>query len=139
MEHLDNAPPEWRQGAQGYFKRAASQFGQFAADDSIRSGLAAAAGLDTRYRRCECSGSGRRTVHAIRWSFVTRNNEGKTRFDWPRLAGAYGSGFVMDAWYPERFGPKDAFRQGHTEFGAAIGGNLLREFTPEIKRLLRRN
>ena len=136
-QQLGNAPPEWRQGAEGYFKRSGSQFAQFAIDDTIRSGLAAAAGLDTRYRSCECAGAGRRALHAIGWSFVTRNNEGKTRFDWTRLAGAYGSGFALNAWYPARFGPKDAFREGTTEFGSAIGGNILREFTPDIKRVLR--
>ncbi len=137
-QQIANAPPEWHQGAKAYFKRSGSSFGQFLADDSVRTVLAAAAGLDTRYHLCGCEGAKARVLYAIKWTFITRNHEGKVRFDWARFSGDYAGAFIANAWYPDRYGVKDALRSGHQQAAFEIGGNILREFTPEIKRLFHR-
>ncbi len=136
--HLGNSPPEWQQGAKGYSRRVGSQFGQFTINNSIRSGLAAAAGYDTRYQRCNSAGGGKRTLHAIKWTFLTRNREGKARFDWARVAGAYASGFIANTWYPDRFGPRDALRIGNQQYGFDFAGSVFEEFLPDWKKLFRR-
>jgi len=138
LQQLGDAPPEWRQGTKAYFERTGSSFGQFLIDDTVRTGLSAAAGLDTRYHLCKCSGIKPRVLHAIKWTFITRNNEGKVRVDWPRFAGDYAGAFASNAWYPDRYSYKDALRSGHQQAAFEIGSNLLKEFKPEIRKLLHR-
>jgi hypothetical protein len=40
-------------------------------------------------------------------------------------------------WYPDRFDPlKDGVRLGTQQLPFIVGANLLREFSPELKRVL---
>jgi len=134
---LAHDPPEWRQGFAGYSRRSASAFGVFTIQATVHQGAAAALGYDPRYRRCDCGGFWRRSGHAIKWSFLTRNASGQTRFDVPALAGAYGAGMLPIFWYPHRFNPlTDGVRIGNQEVGFYVGLNVLREFAPEIKQRL---
>ncbi len=136
---LAKDPPEWGQGVGGYARRTATLFGTFAIQASAQEGLAAALGYDPRHMRCECQGAGRRLAHGIVWSFLTKNNEGQTRFNIPVVAGAYAAGMVPLLWYPDRYSPlKDGFRRGSQQLGFAVGANLIAEFSPELKRFFRR-
>jgi hypothetical protein len=136
---LANEPREWKQGLEGYGRRSASNFGLFLMQTTIHEGAAAASGYDPRYSRCECRGALRRTRHAIVWSFVTRNREGRLRPDIPAISAAYGSGMLATYWYPSRFSPlTDGVRTGNQQLGFQIGVNVIREFGPEIKRAILR-
>lgn len=137
LGQIGNAPPEWGQGVEGYAKRSANDVGSFAIQETILQGGSALLGYDPRYIHCDCRGFARRTGHAILWSFVTKNREGKTRVDLPTLAGAYGSGMLSVYWYPARFNPlTDGVRFGTQQVGYDVGVDVLREFSPEILRLL---
>jgi len=132
-------PPEWGQGAAAYARRSASWLGVFGVEETIHHGGAAALGYDPRYLRCGCKGFFRRSGHAIKWSFVTKNTAGQTRLDLPVLAGAYGGGMLSTYWYPSRYQPlKDGVRVGHQEMGFVVGLNLINEFGPELKRVFTR-
>ncbi len=136
---LANDPPEWRQGAAGYGRRSVSLLGLFAMDVTIHEGGAAVLGYDPRYFHCKCTGLLPRTGHALVWSFITHDNKGRVRIDFPALAGAYGSGMLSMYWYPHRYSPlTDGVRVGTQDLGFQIGVNVLREFGPEIKRVFRR-
>lgn len=129
-------PPEWRQGASGYGRRMGSWIGVFGIEETVHHGGAAALGYDPRYSRCNCGGFLRRSGHAIKWSFVTKNQAGRTRLDVPALAGAYAGGIISTYWYPNRYQPmKDGVRTGHQEIGYGIAFHLIDEFTPELKRV----
>jgi hypothetical protein len=86
------APPEWGQGAEGFAKRTASGFGLIEIDTAVHNGLSAAMGLEPRYIKCDCQGFLRRTGHAVKMSFLTWDNQGRTRLDLPSMAGAYAGG-----------------------------------------------
>jgi hypothetical protein len=138
-EQLAKDPPEWRQGTEGYAKRAGSLFATFAIQASVQEGTAAALGYDPRRLRCECQGGGRRLAHAFAWSLLTKNEAGATRFNFPVVAGAYAGGMLPLLWYPDRYSPlKDGFRRGSQQLGFAVGANLIAEFSPELKRFFRR-
>ncbi len=136
---LGNAPPEWGQGVAGYARRSASNFGVFTAQITMYEAGAAVLGLEPRYQHCGCKGFVRRTGHAFKWSFVTYNNEGQLRLNIPTVAAAYGSSMLSMAWYPDRFHPlTDGVREGNQEMGFAVGVNIIKEFSPELKRIFRR-
>lgn len=133
----DKRPPEWGQGFDGYSKRTADFVATSAIEYTVRDATSAALGYDPRYIRCECKGAGRRLAHAFVWSFLTKNEQGHTRFNSPMLAGAYAGEMVPYFWYPNRYSPlKDGYRTGSQEVGITVGLNIFREFTPELRRLV---
>jgi hypothetical protein len=135
---LTKDPPEWGQGLAGYSKRAGTFFATYAIQDAVHEAGDAALGYDPRYIHCECKGGVRRIAHAVAWSFLTKNDQGRTRFNAPVVAGAYASEIVPYLWYPTRYSPlKDGFRGGSQEIGITVGLNIIREFGPEFKRLFR--
>jgi len=125
-----NSPPEWRQGAEGYGRRFASNFGIATVGTTARYGLAAVFKEDTLYYRCECSGLSPRMRHALISSFTARRGlDGHRVFSIAAIAAPYaGSAAAVYGWYPDRFGAKDAFRMGNYTLLAGIGENIALEF-----------
>jgi len=45
---------------------------------------------------------------------------------------------ISALWYPARYDPmKDGVRWGSQQMGFSVGINILKEFTPELKRLIK--
>lgn len=131
---LGNDPPDWGQGTKGYAKRTAALLGRFTMQTTVHQAASAALGYDPRYLSCDCKGFLRRSGHAIKWTLLTRNNDGETRLDFPKMAGAYGSGMLSMYWYPSRFNPlTDGVRAGNQQMGFEFGVSVIREFSPELK------
>jgi hypothetical protein len=125
-----NAPPEWKQGVQGYSKRFGSDFGIAAISTTTRYGLAQAFREDTLYYRCECKGVFPRLRHAVISTLAARRGEdGHRVFFFPALVAPYaGSLTAVYAWYPGRYNGKDAFRMGNYTMLGYVGGNIGLEF-----------
>lgn len=134
---LGRDPHEWGLGAQGYWHRVGNHMGRAAIRGSIEAGLAAALHYDTRYHRLPGDKGLHRARHALRRTFFTRNEDGKTVLDVPNLAGIYGADMLSTYWRPHRFTP---FGSGvrAANFGLAFqtAGNLGKEFGPDLKRLI---
>ena len=130
INQWSNAPPEWGQGARGFGKRFGSDFGIAAIGTSTRYGLAEAFREDTLYYRCDCRGLFPRLRHAVISTFTGRHGEdGHRFFSFSAFASPYaGSMIAVHAWYPDRFGAKDAFRMGNYTLLANLGGNIALEF-----------
>lgn len=139
FNHTSNRPPEWGQGAEGYFHRVGDRFGRFAVQDVITHGTAAALGHEVRYVRCECKGLFPRVAQAIAQNFVALNSQGNWAPNYARVAGTFGSEIAGNYWWPERTRNSSIiFRGVAIQFGVNTGLNLFREFTPEVKRIFKR-
>jgi hypothetical protein len=125
-----NAPPEWRQGAEGYGKRFGSDFAIAAAATTARYGLSEAFKEDALYYRCECRGFLPRFSHAALSTLTARRGEdGHRVFSFPALVAPYaGTMTAVYGWYPDRFGAKDAFRMGNYSLLLYAAGNVSLEF-----------
>ena len=125
-----NSPLEWGQGAEGFGKRFGSDFGIAAVGTTTRYGLAEAFKEDTLYYRCECGGPFPRLRHAVISALTGRRGpDGHRVFSFSALAAPYaGSVIAVHAWYPDRFGAKDAFRMGSYSLLSYMGGNIALEF-----------
>jgi hypothetical protein len=135
ISQLSDRPPEWKQGFKGYARRSGSQLGTLALQATIQEGGAAMLGYEPRYIRSASKGVLPRFGHAIGWTFLTYDSNGRKRFNIPAVAGAYGSGMISTAWYPGRFTAlHDGVRAGNQEMGVAVGVSILREFSPELRR-----
>jgi hypothetical protein len=126
----DNAVPEWKQGAEGYGKRFASDFSIAAVGTTTRYALARAFKEDTLYYRCECKGFFPRLSHAVISTITARRgDDGHRVFSVPDLVALYaGSMTAVYAWYPDRYNYKDAFRMGNYSLLGYLGGNIALEF-----------
>jgi hypothetical protein len=130
INQLDNAPPEWGQGAEGYGKRFASDFGIAAVTTTTRYGLAKVFHEDTLYYRCECKGFLPRLNHAVISTFTSRRGEdGHRGFSFSSLVAPYaGTMTAVYGWYPNRYDAMDGFRMGNYSLLGYIGGNIALEF-----------
>jgi hypothetical protein len=73
----------------------------------------------------------------LKWSFLTHSSSGREVFDVPQLMGAYGSGMMSRTWYPPHYSSLvQGVQAGHIQEGFAVGVHLIREFSPEIHRVL---
>jgi hypothetical protein len=125
-----NAPPEWKQGAEGYGKRFGSDFGIAAVTTTTRYALSAAFKEDALYYRCECKGLFPRLRHAVISTLTARRGEdGHRVFSFPALVAPYaGTMTAVYAWYPGRYDAKDGFRIGNYSLLGYVGGNIALEF-----------
>ena len=130
INQLGNSPPEWGQGPDGFGRRFGSDFAIAAIGTTTRYGLAEAFREDNMYYRCDCSGPFPRLRHAV-ISTVTgrRGEDGHRVISFSALAAPYaGSMVAVYAWYPDRYGAKDAFRMGNYSMLGYMGGNIALEF-----------
>jgi hypothetical protein len=130
INQADNTPPEWRQGAEGYGKRFASNFAIAGVSTTTRYALARAFREDTLYYRCACKGVFPRLSYAVISTFVSRRgDDGHRVFSLPALVAPYaGTMTAVYAWYPGRYGAKDGFRMGTYSLLGYMGGNVALEF-----------
>lgn len=132
---IGNDPKEWTRSWEGYGKRVGTTFALFTIDTGVHEAGDAMLGLDPRYFRCRCRGGLQRTWNAVEMSFLAYDSKGRKRFDLPQLAGAYGSAMLVTTWYPKRYDPLvQGVHMGHQQMGFVVGINLIREFSPELKR-----
>jgi hypothetical protein len=130
LNQFTNSPPEWQQGVEGYSKRFGSNFGIAAVATTTRYGLAEALKEDTLYYRCDCTGIFPRVRHALFSTLTARQgSDGHRVFSLPALIAPYaGTMTAVYAWYPNRYGAKDAFRMGSYSLLAYAGSNISLEF-----------
>lgn len=133
---LNNGPPTWGQGAEGYSKRFANRFGRFALKETYQAAGAAALGHEVRFVRSERSGFLPRAAHALTANFVTYDRNGRRTPHVARVGSVFAAEFTGDLWMPA--GHRDAstaLRGVGMELGASTAFSLIREFAPELKRI----
>jgi hypothetical protein len=129
-------PPEWQQGAAGLSRRFGSNLGVTAVGNATRFGLGELLNNDTSFYRCRCRGAWPRLQHAVLSALIARKrSNGDPVFSVPGLVAPYAATLTaVYAWYPARYGAKDAFRMGNYTLLGTVGGNLTFEFMPDRVR-----
>ena len=138
-DHLDNRPESWDQGAEGYLRRVGDRFARFTLSSALEHAGATVSGQDPRYVRCKCDGFWRRFGHASQMTLLTYNSEGQKRFFWSRFAGAFGGEAISAAWNPEVRWDVRGYQGAIQQVGATWVFNVIREFSPDIKRVFARH
>jgi hypothetical protein len=130
INQVQNTPPEWKQGVDGYRKRFGSDFAIAGVTTTTRYALSEAFHEDTLYYRCECKGKFRRLSHAVISTFTARRgDDGHRVFSFPDLVAPYaGTMTAVYGWYPGRYNYKDAFRMGNYSLLGYVGANIGLEF-----------
>jgi hypothetical protein len=130
INQVQNTPPEWKQGAEGYGQRFGSDFGIAAVTTTTRYALSEVLREDTLYYRCECKGVFPRLRHAVISTFTARRGvDGHRVFSFPDVVAPYaGTMTAVYGWYPGRYNYKDAFRMGNYSLLGYVGANISLEF-----------
>lgn len=135
-DHARNFPESWGRGGGGFAKRFGSQYGQFAADETIEFAMSGWRQEDPRYHRREIGSVGGRTGYALGALFWTYNEKGAKTVASARLMGIYGGWAIATVgWLPESEKSFSAlmFNAGLNVLTKA-GANVFREFWPDAKR-----
>jgi len=133
--HLSDEPPQWGQGAEGYFRRAGNRFARFTMRDTMEAAGAAAIGHDVRYIKCDCTGFFPRFGHALAMGFVTLDRNGKYAPAYARYGAAFGAEFIGNTWMPSGYRDKsEAFRGVGIQIAYGSLFNVVREFMPARKK-----
>jgi hypothetical protein len=130
-----NEPPEWGQGGAGYGRR----FGYLVAANGVKQAISFGAGAllkeDLRYSPSGKADFWPRTWNAVAGALIVPREGGGRTVAYSRLMGAYGAAFIANAWYPERrSNAGEAMLRGTIVLGGDVGGNVFREFWPDIKK-----
>jgi hypothetical protein len=139
-DQVENTPPEWGDGFEGFAKRVGTRQTQFLLQNSFTSLGNALVGWEPRYDRCKCDGFWPRTRHAVIRNFVTYGRTEKNlRPQLMPYAASFGSGVIAATWQPGNpnyvvKGYQSAITQAWV--GSLI--NVLGEFAPEITRKIKK-
>jgi hypothetical protein len=128
-------PEGWGRTFRGYGQRVGTEVVLYSAEEAVRDVGDAALGLDPRYFPCRCSSFWHRSRNALAMTVLAYDDSGKLHLDLPRFLGDYGGSMLVSTWYPAGYSPlAQGVRMGHVQIGLDAGVNLLREFSPDIKR-----
>lgn len=135
-----NRPEEWGPHWDGFGKR----YGARLLNNSVTNGLEGSMGAiwneDPRYFRLGQGPIKSRIGQVIKQSFFSRYGDGQYHFGAAKAIGIVGGAYAQKMWMPDSVtSNRDcAVRIGGGYLGRLFG-NMVREFTPEIKRAFKRN
>jgi hypothetical protein len=136
LDQFHEFPKEWGEGTHAVEKRAASLYAQFVIGDALERGVCALDHESTRFRRSGTGGFFPRMAHIIVDTVVARKPDGSRLPAYSMLANDYGSWAIATLWSPRRMRTAGSiFEWGSGNVGVRAGGNLIREFWPDVKSI----
>jgi hypothetical protein len=132
-----NRPVEFGQGWDAFGDRVGRRALQYQVQSGLYHASAAALRTQTSYSSCKCEGAWKRFGYAFSRTFVTRTDGGRLVPNAPLVGGFLGGGVIAMAWQPASYRATDGLRLAGFQLGGRTTFNILREFSPELKRLFR--
>src|SRR4051794_12216293 len=114
LDQWRDHPGGWGQGWDNYGVRVASHFGQHFIKQQMLFGVQALDHENPLHLRSSRKGFKNRALDAVRYTFVTNNDNGKPMPAYSRFVAAYGSAYVSRSWYPPSY---------HTFWGGISAGS----------------
>lgn len=126
-------PTEWGQGWHSYAVRVASGEGVTVSYNAVAGVSDLVLHLDPRYRRMPKGTVKARIWNAISQEFLAYKDSGGRMINVSTLSGSYGAGFIANTWEPtDHTTISDAFMRGTLSIASHTGGNVAREFLPDL-------
>ncbi len=139
LDQASGSPHEWGGGFAGFGRRLASRMGSAVIQGSMQAPVAALLHEDVRYIASTRPGVKRRFLHALAYSFLTYNSQGRPTLNIANLGSIYASTAISTSWLPDRENEvKYTLRNGSEQIALTIPVNLVQEFWPEIRRIVLR-
>jgi hypothetical protein len=129
----DHYPSEWRQGADAFGRNYGDAFAERVSFQTARFATGIITREDPRYVPSASHNVLARSVHALSFTFVDRSDSGHRMPALSNFVGAAAAGFVGNTYLPRGFNDVTHAGQRTTiRFAFAAGGNLFREFAPQM-------
>jgi hypothetical protein len=135
ITQVQNVPPEWGQGAEGYARRFANYYAY-----ATTSSMLQMAGEDLLHEDNLYYGSGehgvwKRVSYAVKSSVLARGNDGTQHISISQIGSTAGAAFISRLWQPAS---NNSAGDGAVSFGISMatnaGVNVIREFLPDVTR-----
>jgi hypothetical protein len=131
-------PSEWRQGAEAFGRNYGDAFAERVSFQTARFLTGVLTREDPRYIPSNSQNVLARSLHAIAFTFVDRSDAVHPMLAISNFVGAAATGFVGNAYLPSGFNDvTHAGQRATLQLGIAAGGNLFREFAPQMPRPMR--
>jgi hypothetical protein len=131
--------PSFGQGMEGYAKRFATAYADFAIGDVMTEAVfPSLLHHDPRYFRRGEGSFPSRLGYAMSQIFVTHTDSGHRAFNISELAGNATSVAISNAYYSEDRNAGSAAAKWGVQVGLDMSSNVLKEFWPDIERILQR-
>jgi hypothetical protein len=131
-------PPEWGQGAGAFGRNYGDAVAERVSFQTARFVIGAIVREDPRYIPSSSHNVLARSLRALSFTFVDRSDSGHPMPALSNFVGAAAGGFVGNSYLPAGFNDVTHAGQRATfRFGLAAGGNLFREFAPQMPGTVR--
>jgi hypothetical protein len=131
-------PSEWRQGGEAFGRNYGDAVAERVSFQTARFATGVITREDPRYVPSSSRSVFARSIHAISFTFVDRSNSGHPMPAISNFVGAAAGGFVGNAYLPAGFNDvTHAGQRASLRFGFVAGGNLFREFAPQMPSPMR--
>jgi hypothetical protein len=131
-------PSEWRQGGEALGRNYGDAVAERVSFQTARFATGVITREDPRYVPSSSRSVFARSIHAISFTFVDRSNSGHPMPAISNFVGAAAGGFVGNAYLPAGFNDvTHAGQRASLRFGFVAGGNLFREFAPQMPSPMR--
>lgn len=137
LAQWSKSPREWGSGISGYGRRYAAAFGAGFIRHTTEFGVGALLHEDPRFEPSIHDGFAARSAEALHNTVFVRTDDGGHRLAWSRAAASLATGFAVNSWEPRRLhSTHHALMLSLAGIASYGTGNLMREFTPDVKRFL---
>jgi len=134
---LTNANPSFGQGVKGYAHYFVSSYADWAVGDYMTEAVfPVMLHQDPRYFRKGSGGSFSRLTYAISQIFWTHTDSGGHMFNFSEIGGNAAAAAISQAYYPDNRGAGAAASKLAIQIGVDMASNVVKEFYPEVRRLL---
>ena len=132
-------PREWGAGLRGYGRRDAAAYGGGVIRHTTEFGVGALLHEDPRFEPSTHNGLGPRTADALHNTLFVRTDDGGHQLAWSRVVASVVTGFSVNSWEPRRMhSTHHAVMLSLAGLASYATGNVMQEFSPDIKRFVLR-
>jgi len=136
---LTKSNPSFGNGVPGYARSFAASYSDFVIGNYMSEAVYPSLfHQDPRYFRRATGNGWSRLGSAVGQIFWTHTDSGRMRFNFSEIAGNATSVAISNAYYPDNRNPSDAAAKFGMQIGVDVAANVLKEFSPELTRLLSR-
>jgi len=134
---LMNANPSFGQGVKGYAHYFVTSYADWAVGDYMTEAVVPTLlHQDPRYFRKGSGGGFRRLTYAMGQIFWTHTDSGGHAFNFSEIGGNAGAVAIAQAYYPDNRSAGNAATQLAVQVGMDMASNIVKEFYPDILKLL---
>jgi hypothetical protein len=133
-DQVTGSPTQWGGGFLGYGRRLGSRTAMGMVQGTFQASVAAVMHEDVRYISSGQKGLKERALHALSYSFLTYNNQGRAVVNFANLASFYAASAISTTWIPGRSrGAMHTLADGTMQIAFSVPINLLQEFWPDLR------